>query len=134
MPSQTVSQITVYSSPPNSRYIDVQAVTTLDYPFAAIYYAEVAPLPQHDPYAALHSVADWRCVDVGPRPDQLGRGTSFEEVAGVLGNSPEIVRGHYGKWSVARQRRIDAVMEQVYFEPAVGHNLGTEENFTRKPN
>jgi integrase len=27
----------------------------------------------------------------------LGRGASFEEVADILGNSPEIVRKHYGK-------------------------------------
>jgi integrase len=45
----------------------------------------------------------------------LGRGASFEEVADVLGNSPEIVRRHYGKWSVARQRRIDALMERSLF-------------------
>jgi integrase len=64
----------------------------------------------------------------------LGRGASFEEVADVLGNSPEIVRRHYGKWSAGRQRRIDALMERVYFEPAAGHNLGTEENLARKPN
>jgi len=64
----------------------------------------------------------------------LGRGASFEEVADVLGNSPEIVRRHYGKWSAGRQRRIDALMERVYFEPEVGHNLGTEENLVRKPN
>ena len=44
----------------------------------------------------------------------LGRGASFEEVANILGNSPEIVRRHYGKWSVARQSRTDALMEQVY--------------------
>jgi integrase/recombinase XerC len=44
----------------------------------------------------------------------LGRGASFEEVADILGNSPEIVRKHYGKWSAARQSRIDDLMEQVY--------------------
>jgi site-specific recombinase XerD len=44
----------------------------------------------------------------------LGRGASFEEVADILGNSPEIVRKHYGKWSVARQSRIDELMERVY--------------------
>ena len=50
----------------------------------------------------------------------LGRGASFEEVADILGNSPEIVRKHYGKWSMARQNRIDDLMQQVYFEtPAV---------------
>jgi len=45
----------------------------------------------------------------------LGRGASFEEVADILGNSPEIVRKHYGKWSTARQSRIDDLMQRVYF-------------------
>jgi site-specific recombinase XerD len=47
----------------------------------------------------------------------LGRGSSFEEVADVLGNSPEIVRKHSGKWSAARQSRIDDLMERVYIGP-----------------
>jgi site-specific recombinase XerD len=46
----------------------------------------------------------------------LGRGATFEEVADILGNSPEIVRRHYGKWSVARQSRIDDLMQRVYVE------------------
>jgi hypothetical protein len=44
----------------------------------------------------------------------LGRGASFEDVADILGNSPEIVRKHYGKWSPARQTRIDDLMERVH--------------------
>jgi len=44
----------------------------------------------------------------------LGAGASFEEVADVLGNSPAIVRKHYGKWSAARQNRIDALMDHVW--------------------
>jgi integrase/recombinase XerC len=44
----------------------------------------------------------------------LGRGASFEDVADILGNSPAIVRKHYGKWSAARQSRIDDLMERVY--------------------
>jgi len=44
----------------------------------------------------------------------LGRGASYEEVADILGNSPAIVRKHYGKWSAARQSRIDDLMERVY--------------------
>lgn len=47
----------------------------------------------------------------------LGRGASFEEVADILGNSPEIVRKHYGKWSIGRQNRIDDLMERVYITP-----------------
>jgi site-specific recombinase XerD len=50
----------------------------------------------------------------------LGRGASFEDVADILGNTPEIVRKHYGKWSLGRQKRIDELMERVYFGvPAV---------------
>lgn len=44
----------------------------------------------------------------------LGHGASFEDVADILGNSPEIVRKHYGKWSPARQARIDDLMEKVH--------------------
>jgi integrase/recombinase XerC len=46
----------------------------------------------------------------------LGRGASFEEIADILGNSPDVVRKHYAKWSVARQTRIDELMEGVYSE------------------
>ena len=46
--------------------------------------------------------------------DLSGRGVSFEDVADILGNSPEIVRRHYGKWSAARQSRIDDLMQRVY--------------------
>jgi len=49
----------------------------------------------------------------------LGRGASFEDVADILGNSPTIVRKHYAKWSPARQKRIDQLMETV---AAVGTN------------
>jgi integrase/recombinase XerC len=44
----------------------------------------------------------------------LSAGASFEEVADILGNSPEIVRKHYAKWSTARQARIDNLMDQVW--------------------
>jgi integrase/recombinase XerC len=44
----------------------------------------------------------------------LGRGGSFEDVADILGNSPDIVRKHYAKWSPARQARIDDLMELVH--------------------
>ena len=44
----------------------------------------------------------------------LGRGASFEDVADILGNSPEIVRKHYAKWSPARHARIDELMEKVH--------------------
>ena len=48
--------------------------------------------------------------------EHLGRGASFEDVADILGNSPEIVRKHYAKWSPARQARIDELMEKVHAE------------------
>jgi integrase len=44
----------------------------------------------------------------------LGKGASFEDIADVLGNSPEIARKHYAKWSPARQQRIDALMSKVH--------------------
>ena len=44
----------------------------------------------------------------------LGNGASFEEVADILGNSPEIVRKHYAKWSPARSLRIDDPMARVH--------------------
>jgi integrase len=44
----------------------------------------------------------------------LGAGASFEEVADILGNSPEVVRKHYAKWSTARQARIDNLMDRVW--------------------
>jgi integrase len=44
----------------------------------------------------------------------LGNGASFEDVADILGNSPEIVRKHYAKWSPARQNRIDDLMTRVH--------------------
>jgi integrase len=46
----------------------------------------------------------------------LGRGASFEDVADILGNSPDVVRKHYAKWSPARQARIDDLMQRVHAE------------------
>jgi site-specific recombinase XerD len=40
----------------------------------------------------------------------LAQGASFERVADILGNSPGVVRKHYGKWSKGRQDAIDQVM------------------------
>jgi integrase/recombinase XerC len=55
----------------------------------------------------------------------LGNGASFEEVADILGNSPEIVRKHYAKWSPARQSRIDDLMTRVHsgHEYKIGEEL-----------
>jgi integrase len=40
----------------------------------------------------------------------LAQGATFEQVADILGNSPEVVRRHYGKWSKGRQENIDRLM------------------------
>ncbi len=40
----------------------------------------------------------------------LEQGGTFEEVADILGNSPAVVRKHYGKWSKGRQANIDRLM------------------------
>jgi site-specific recombinase XerD len=56
----------------------------------------------------------------------LGRGASLEDVADVLGNSPAIVKKHYGKWCQARQNRIDDLMERVYVKsPETGRATAT---------
>lgn len=40
----------------------------------------------------------------------LARGASYELVANILGNTPEVVRKHYGKWSKGLQDNIDQAM------------------------
>jgi hypothetical protein len=45
------------------------------------------------------------------------RGATFEQVADILGNSPEVVRKHYGKWSKGRQESIDRLM-MAHFQSA----------------
>ena len=40
----------------------------------------------------------------------LENGASFEQVADILGNSPDVVRQHYGKWSQVRQANVDRLM------------------------
>jgi len=47
----------------------------------------------------------------------LEQGATFEEVADILGNSPAVVRKHYGKWSKGRQANIDRLMF-AHFETA----------------
>jgi integrase/recombinase XerC len=44
----------------------------------------------------------------------LEQGATFEQIADVLGNSPAIVRKHYGKWSKGRQDNIDRLMFQHF--------------------
>jgi site-specific recombinase XerD len=40
----------------------------------------------------------------------LEQGATFEQVADILGNSPAVVRKHYGKWAKGRQDNIDRLM------------------------
>jgi len=40
----------------------------------------------------------------------LEKGATFEDVADILGNSPDVVRKHYAKWSQGRQANIDRLM------------------------
>ncbi|HEY1757082.1 MAG TPA: tyrosine-type recombinase/integrase [Bryobacteraceae bacterium] len=40
----------------------------------------------------------------------LEKEATFEQVADILGNSPAVVRKHYGKWAKGRQDNIDRLM------------------------
>ena len=44
----------------------------------------------------------------------LVKGGTLQDVADVLGVSPEIARRHYAKWTQARQDRIDNLMQMVH--------------------
>jgi integrase len=55
-----------------------------------------------------HTLATWLLGE---------RCATFEQVADILGNSPEVVRKHYGKWSKGRQENIDRLM-MAHFQSA----------------
>jgi site-specific recombinase XerD len=57
----------------------------------------------------------------------LEQGATFEQVADILGNSPEVVRRHYGKWAKGRQNNIDRLM-MAHFETGVVTNPVTPES------
>jgi integrase len=57
----------------------------------------------------------------------LEQGATFEQVADILGNSPEVVRKHYGKWSQGRQANIDRLM-MAHFQTAAVTNAVTRES------
>src|ERR1039457_5839881 len=57
----------------------------------------------------------------------LEQGATFEEVADILGNSPAVVRKHYGKWSKGRQANIDRLMF-AHFESAGATNPVTKKS------
>ncbi|MGA8593978.1 MAG: tyrosine-type recombinase/integrase, partial [Bryobacteraceae bacterium] len=44
----------------------------------------------------------------------LEAGGTFEDAAEVLGNSPNIIKKHYAKWSPRRQERISALMDSIF--------------------
>jgi len=44
----------------------------------------------------------------------LAAGASFEEVADVLGDSVDVVKKHYAKWSEARQARVTDLLSRVH--------------------
>jgi|GEM_PF-1061633 len=46
----------------------------------------------------------------------LGAGASFEEVADILGDSVEVIKKHYAKWSSARQARVTDLMTRVHID------------------
>jgi len=46
--------------------------------------------------------------------EALEAGGTLEDVAEILGNSPNIIRKHYAKWSRLRQERISALMRTVF--------------------
>ena len=48
----------------------------------------------------------------------LAEGATFEQVADILGNSPAVVRKHYGKWAKGRQDNIDRLMAHFQTTPA----------------
>jgi site-specific recombinase XerD len=55
----------------------------------------------------------------------LAEGASFQTVADILGNTAEIVRKHYGKWSKGRQENIDRLM-MAHFQRAGATNPVTK--------
>ncbi len=61
---------------------------------------KLSGVPNAHAHRFRHTLATWL----------LGRGSTCEQVADILGNSPNVVRKHYGKWSKARQDTIDRLM------------------------
>jgi integrase len=44
----------------------------------------------------------------------LEKGWTTEDVANVLGSTPEIIRKHYAQWTVQRQERISSLAQDVW--------------------
>jgi integrase len=49
--------------------------------------------------------------------NMLNKGSSVEDVAAVLGNSPQIVTKHYSTWVASRQERIDTQIIKTWNKP-----------------
>jgi len=49
----------------------------------------------------------------------LENGGTFEDAAEVLGNSPNIVKKHYAKWSRGRQERISGLFNKIFATSAL---------------
>jgi hypothetical protein len=49
----------------------------------------------------------------------LEQGATLDQVADIPGNSPAVVRKHYGKWSKGRQANIDRLMTAHFGTAAV---------------
>ncbi len=47
----------------------------------------------------------------------LEAGGTFEDAAEILGNSPNVIKNHYAKWSPRRQERISAIMAAIFGTP-----------------
>jgi site-specific recombinase XerD len=66
------------------------------------------------------------CKDAGVHPDHphrmrhtlaadlLVKGASVEDVAAILGNSPQIVQKHYSQFIKARQDRLDSIVSSTW--------------------
>ncbi len=57
--------------------------------------------------------------------EQLEKGGTIEEAAGILGDSPAIILKHYAKWSRGRQARITDLLERIWHAKEEG--LQTDE-------
>ena len=66
-------------------------------------------------------------MNLGATPYNFPKGATFEQVADILGNSPDVVRKHYGKWSKGRQANIDRLMME-HFETASVTNPVTRQS------
>ena len=65
---------------------------------------EASEVPRACSYRFRHTLAT----------ELLEMGATFEEVGDILGDSPEIIRKHYAKWSAGRQARISDLLQRLW--------------------